>query len=54
MFGNVETLQKHLSEHSTVYLRTIIVLWAIMVILLVLMIDNPWLLAGIFLYEALP
>ena len=36
-------------------LKTIIVLWAIFVIFLVIfVINDPWILAGIFLYEALP
>ena len=45
-----------LSEDFTATaLKTAIVLWAIMVILLVVFIvDNKWLLAGILLYEVLP
>ena len=36
-------------------LKTLIVFWALFIIVLVVFfIDNPWLLAGIFLYEALP
>ena len=46
----------YLGNHWTVpYLKALIVLWAIGVIILVLFfIDNPFILAGIFLYEALP
>lgn len=36
-------------------LKTLIVVWAILVILLVLfVVDNKWLLAGILAYEVLP
>ena len=35
-------------------LKLAIVAWSIMVIILALIVDNPYALAGIFLYEALP
>jgi len=35
-------------------LKIAIITWCIMVILLTLLIDNPYALAGIFLYEVLP
>lgn len=35
-------------------LKIAIIAWSIMVILLTLIIDNPYALAAIFLYEALP
>lgn len=48
--------REYLGNHWTVpYLKALIVLWAIGVIILVLFfIDNPFILASIFLYEALP
>lgn len=43
------------NDFTTTALKTGIVLWAIFVIFLVIfVIDNKWLLAGIFLYEVLP
>lgn len=51
---NVEQWQKGLSEHGTTFLKVIIILWLVAILFLVLYIDNPWVLAGIFLYEALP
>lgn len=43
------------ADFTTTTLKTAIVLWAILVVVLVIFfIDNKWLLAGIFLYEVLP
>lgn len=44
------------SDFTATMLKTAIVLWAIFVIFLVLFVldNNKWLLAGIFLYEVLP
>lgn len=51
----IKEWQTMLSEQSVFYLKTAIVLWAFFVIFLVLFfVDNPWVLAGIFLYEVLP
>ena len=42
-------------DFTATALKTAIVIWAIFVILLVVfVVDNKWLLAGIFLYEVLP
>jgi hypothetical protein len=41
--------------HTATWLKTVIVLWALFVIVLVVFfVDSPWLLAGILLYEVLP
>jgi len=54
---------KHLTEHwrhmlatnfPAAVLKIAIIAWCIMVILLTLLIDNVYALAGIFLYEVLP
>lgn len=52
----VENMRTQFSENYSVFtLKTIIVIWAIMVIIVVLFfVDNPYALAAIFLYEALP
>jgi len=42
------------TDFSTTALRTMIVIWALFVIVLVFFINNSWLLAGILLYEILP
>lgn len=54
--NKVNQWREYLANHWTVpYLKALIVLWAIGLILLVIFfIDNPFILAGIFLYEALP
>lgn len=45
----------YLSDHWSVpYLKIVIILLAVAMIFLALYIDNPFILAGIFLYEALP
>lgn len=43
-----------LSKLSVPTLKIMIIVWAIFVIILVLYVNNPWILAGIFLYEVLP
>jgi hypothetical protein len=41
--------------HTVIWLRTVIVLWAIFIVVLALFfVDNPYILAGIILYEVLP
>ena len=52
----VHQWRKALSSNFTVTaLKTAIVLWALFIIFLVVfVIDDEWLLAGIFLYEVLP
>lgn len=35
-------------------LKTLIIVWALFVILLTLVVDNKWLLTGILAYEVLP
>jgi hypothetical protein len=35
-------------------LKTLIILWALFIIALALLIDEPWVLAGILAYEVLP
>lgn len=43
------------NDFTTATLKTLIVLWALFVIVLVLFfVDNKWLLAGILAYEVLP
>lgn len=47
--------QSFYEDFTATSLKTIIVLWALMVIFLVLfVVDNKWLLAGILAYEVLP
>ena len=47
--------QDFYEDYTAATLKTLIVLWAIGVILLVLfVVDNKWLLAGILAYEVLP
>lgn len=41
-------------NYSTNVLRIMIILWAIFLVLLVLHVNNKWVLAGILLYEVLP
>lgn len=48
-------LRRYLDEDFTVSgLRLLIILWAIAVIITALIVDNPWILAGIAAYEMLP
>ena len=35
-------------------LKTLIVLWALFIVILAIVVDNPWILAGILAYEILP
>lgn len=52
MFGK---FQKAAFDDFTVFsLRAVIILWAIFLIVLVLNIQNKWILAGILAYEVLP
>ena len=44
----------NLASHGVTYLRFLITAWAIAIIIAVWIIDNPWVLAGILLYEVLP
>lgn len=47
--------QNFYNDFTTTALKTIIVLWAIGIILLVVfVVDNKWVLAGIAAYEMLP
>lgn len=41
-------------DYTASALRVLIILWALFVIVLVLCIDNKWILAGILAYEVLP
>jgi len=41
-------------DYTTTALKTIIIVWSIIVIILALVIDNKWVLAGILAYEVLP
>ena len=59
MFGLKDTWnnvrQSFYEDFTTAGLKTVIVLWALMVIFVVLfVVDNKWLLAGILAYEVLP
>jgi hypothetical protein len=47
-------VQKGFSSWPVTTLKITIILWAIAVIILVLFVDNPWILAGILAYEVLP
>ena len=50
-----KTRQAFYDDFTTSTLKTLIVLWAIMVIILVVFyVDSKWLLAGILAYEVLP
>lgn len=47
--------QAFYEDWTTASLKTAIVLWALFIIILVLfVVDNKWLLAGILAYEVLP
>lgn len=52
----LEDLKRHLTQDFTMTaLKTIIVIWAILlVIFVVFYVQNKWLLAAILLYEVLP
>ena len=41
-------------DYTLVGLKTAIIVWALFVIVLTLLIDNKWVLAGILAYEVLP
>lgn len=48
-------VQKQAHDDLTLFaLRTVIILWAIFIIILVLTIKNKWVLGGILAYEVLP
>lgn len=50
-----ERVQIAFSENFTrAGLKAIIILWALFIIVLALIVDNSWLLAGILAYEVLP
>lgn len=50
-----EKLRKDASRDLTLFqLKAVIILWAIFVVVLVLLINNKWILAGILAYEVLP
>ena len=51
-FGKIE--QAFHDDFTLAGLKTIIILWAIGVIVLVLVINNKWILAAIAAYEMLP
>jgi len=47
--------QSFYDDFTTATLKTLIVVWAVLIVLLVLfVVDNKWLLAGILAYEVLP
>ena len=49
------TVMQAAHEHfGTNALRTIIIVWALVIIAMALVIDNPWILAGILAWEVLP
>lgn len=55
LFNFVEKIKQHYYEdYTTTALKTLIIAWSVFVIVLVLFIDNKWLLAGILAYEVLP
>lgn len=57
MLGLVRNAQQKVYEQhwSLTTLRVVITLWSVGVIFLAwFVLDNPWLLAGLFAYEALP
>ena len=55
MNGFIKRLQAAFyQDMTTASLKAAIVVWALFVIVLALLIDNPWVLAGILAYEVLP
>jgi hypothetical protein len=46
--------QEKLAKKPAMALKTMIVLWSLLIIGLALWIDNPWVLAGLLAYEVLP
>ena len=46
--------QKVFEDFSLTSLKVAIILWALFVIVLVLFVNNKWILAGILAYEVLP
>lgn len=51
----IQRYRKQFSEDMPVTtLKTVLIGWSLLIILLALFIDNPWILAGILAYEVLP
>ncbi len=51
----IEQVRAYFESNFTVAgLKLLIILWAIFVIIMALIVDSPWLLAGMLAYEVLP
>jgi uncharacterized membrane protein len=42
------------SNYTVAGLKMLLIVWAVLIIVLALLVDNPWILAGILAYEVLP